>query len=89
MRLVEAGLFSSLFCGLIGLGTKFPPQFGHTPCNGPSTQLTQKVHSKVQMRAISEAGGKSQSQRSQFGLSSSMIHFLSVVGEYEAEYQFE
>jgi len=87
--LVDAGLFSSLFCGLIGLGEKFPPQFGHVPLSAPSTQSLQNVHSKVHMRALSESGGKSQSQRSQFGLSSSMIHFLSIVGEYQAEYQFE
>ncbi|MFZ6744570.1 ribonuclease HI family protein [Undibacterium sp. JH2W] len=47
------------------------------------------MHSKVQIRALAESGGKSQSQRSQFGLNSSMMYFLYVVSQYHAEYQFE
>src|SRR3569832_2319061 len=30
--------------GLIGRGTKLPPQFGHTPSNGPSAQSAQYWH---------------------------------------------
>ncbi|MDP1978008.1 hypothetical protein [Undibacterium sp.] len=41
------------------------------------------------MRALVDAGGKSQSQRSQFGLSASMMYFLFVLSRYHAEYQFE
>jgi hypothetical protein len=40
-------------------------------------QSTQKVHSKLQMRASAESGGRSRSQHSQFGFNNSMtIPFL-------------
>jgi hypothetical protein len=39
----------------------------------PSAQSRQNVHSKEQIRASSEAGGKSRSQHSQFGLNSSIV----------------
>ncbi|MBX9822801.1 MAG: enoyl-CoA hydratase/isomerase family protein [Afipia birgiae] len=55
--------------GLIGRGTKFPPQFGHTLPNTVSAQVTQNVHSNVQITASVLSGGKSLSQHSQFGLS--------------------
>jgi len=42
------------------------------PASRRVAQSTQKVHSKEQIRASVEAGGKSRSQRSQFGRSSSM-----------------
>lgn len=73
IRLVDAGLLTNLFAGLIGLRTNSPPQFGHFPCKILSTQLLQNVHSKEQMRASVEAGGKSLLQHSQLGLSSSMM----------------
>src|SRR5262245_61050296 len=58
--------------GRIGRGVKPPPQFGQT-FDSRSTQSTQNVHSKVQMRASSALGGRSRSQPSQLGLSSSAI----------------
>jgi hypothetical protein len=72
MRLVEAGCFVSNRAGLIGLGSKFPPQLRQTPCNTSSTHFRQKVHSNVHIIAWLESGGKSQSQISQFGRNSSI-----------------
>jgi hypothetical protein len=60
------------FDGRIGLGTNPPPQFGHVFFSIVSTQVAQKVHSYVQMRASVEAGGKALLQCSHVGLSSSM-----------------
>jgi hypothetical protein len=71
-RLVDAGLFFNALTGLMGRGTKLPPQFGHLLFRTPSTQLVQKVHSNVQMCASVDSGGKSLSQHSQFGLNSNM-----------------
>jgi hypothetical protein len=45
---------------------------GHLPCNGPSAQAAQKVHSNEQMRTSVLSGDKSLSQRSQLGLNSSI-----------------
>jgi len=59
--------------GRIGRGAKPPPQFGHTFASRVSTQSAQNVHSNVQMRASTQFGGKSRSQPSQLGLSSSAI----------------
>jgi hypothetical protein len=59
--------------GRIGRGAKPPPQFGQTFESRVSTQSAQKVHSKVQMRASTAFGGRSRSQLSQLGLSSSAI----------------
>ena len=67
---VVAGFFSSLAFGRIGRGQKPPPQFGHTFSSTDSTQVRQKVHSKVQIIASGESQGRSQSQCSQFGRSS-------------------
>jgi hypothetical protein len=72
-RLVDAGRVASKCAGRIGRGTKLPPQLGQTPCNTPSTHAAQKVHSNVQIRASALSGGKSRSQHSQFGLSSSIL----------------
>jgi hypothetical protein len=60
--------------GRIGREAKLPPQFGQTPFNAVSTQERQKVHSNVQIIASSADGGRSLSQHSQLGLSSSIIH---------------
>jgi hypothetical protein len=48
---------------------------GQTPFSAFSSQETQKVHSKEQMRASGESAGRSRSQHSQFGRSSSMLTF--------------
>src|SRR5688500_18520824 len=59
--------------GRIGRAVKPPPQFGQTFDRRWSTQSAQKVHSKVHIRASTEFGGRSRSQPSQLGLSSSAI----------------
>ena len=59
--------------GRIGRAAKPPPQFGQTLNSTLSTQSAQKVHSKLQIRASIDDGGKSRSQHSQLGLSSSAI----------------
>jgi hypothetical protein len=78
-RLVEGGRFATQspgrhsVAGRIGRGTKPPPQFGQTLKSTLSTQSAQNVHSYEQIRAIVDAGGRSLSQHSQFGRSSSAI----------------
>src|SRR5262247_2786952 len=78
-RLVEGGRFATespgrhSVAGRIGRGTKPPPQFGQTLKSMLSTQSAQNVHSYEQIRAIVDAGGRSLSQHSQFGRSSSAI----------------
>ena len=78
-RLVEGGRFATQspgrhsVAGRIGRGTKPPPQFGQTLKSTLSTQSAQNVHSYEQMRAVVDAGGRSLSQHSQFGRSSSAI----------------
>lgn len=75
MRLVEAGYFSSLLAGRSGRDTNSPPQFGQIPPSTVSTQVAQNVHSKVQILASNDSGGKSLLQHSQFGRNSSIIFF--------------
>jgi hypothetical protein len=58
--------------GRLGRGQKPPPQFGQTFASTSSTQVVQKVHSKLQMRASIESGGNAALQCSQLGLSSSI-----------------
>jgi hypothetical protein len=70
-RRVEAGWISRCCAGRIGLGCRFPPQFGQMPCNRLIAQPSQNVHSKVQTIASADSGGKSLSQHSQLGRSSS------------------
>jgi hypothetical protein len=73
MRFVEAGFLASIAAGRIGRLAKLPPQFGHTPFNTSVAQSAQKVHSNVQIIASTLSGGKSLSQHSQLGLSSSIV----------------
>jgi hypothetical protein len=73
IRLVDGGDFASFEAGRIGRGAKFPPQLGHWPLSFSFTQSRQNVHSNVQIIASVAAGGKSLSQHSQLGRSSSMI----------------
>ena len=68
-RSVDAGEVTSFAAERLGRATNSPPQLGHRPCNVPSTQVTQKVHSKEQMRASVDSGGRFLSQHSQFGRS--------------------
>jgi len=66
--------------GRMGRETKFPPQFGQRPFSFVSTQSLQNVHSKEQIIASSDSGGRSLSQHSQFGLSSNIEFYTSVHG---------
>jgi hypothetical protein len=77
MRRVDGGYFASFPGGRTGRGAKLPPQLGHTPLSRFSTQPRQKVHSKVQIIALVADGGKSMSQHSQLGRSSSIHACLS------------
>ena len=72
MRFDDAGYFASLAAGRIGLGEKLPPQFGQIPPSSDATHALQKVHSKVQIIASGESGGRSRPQLSQSGRSSSI-----------------
>jgi hypothetical protein len=72
MRLIEGGFLSSAEAGRTGRDVKFPPQFGQTPPSLLSTHSRQNVHSNVQIIASAAAGGKSLSQHSQLGRSSSI-----------------
>jgi hypothetical protein len=65
-------LSRQLVAGRIGLGTNPPPQFGQTFASTRSTQSAQKVHSKEQILASVDSGGKPLLQFSQVGLSSSI-----------------
>ena len=70
---MEAGNFANSSAGRTGRFTNSPPQLGHSPPSKRSaTQSAQKVHSKLQIIASSDSGGRSRSQHSQFGLSASM-----------------
>jgi len=81
MRRVEGGFFASFEAGRTGRGAKLPPQLGQTPPSLFSAQSRQKVHSKEQITASAADGGKSLSQHSQLGRSSSIasLHFSSIV----------
>ena len=59
-----------------GPGMKPPPQLGQTSPRTSRTQVSQNVHSKEQMRASSEAGGREVLQCSQVGRSSNTVRLL-------------
>src|SRR5919108_2362547 len=69
-RAVDAGWFNNSAGRRIGLRTSSPPQFGHTKPSFCEAQSRQNVHSKEQIYASFESGGRSRSQHSQFGRSS-------------------
>ena len=75
--MVEAGFLINDSAKRIGRETKLPPRLiyimGQRPFRFSSTQPLQKVHLKEQIIASPESGGRSLSQYSQFGLSSSMV----------------
>tara|TARA_B110000503_G_scaffold124939_1_gene191987 strand:- start:66 stop:455 length:390 start_codon:yes stop_codon:yes gene_type:complete len=75
-RLVEGGLRSSLLAGRRGRCTKSPPQLGQISLSLSVAQAVQKVHSKEQIRASVESDGRSLSQHSQDGRSSSTAKSL-------------
>ena len=78
-RFVEAGYLASFSAGRMGRRTSSPPQLGHLKWSFESAQLAQNVHSNVQMKACLESGGRSASQQSQPGLSSSIDLSLNAV----------
>jgi len=59
--------------GLRGRATSSPPQLGQLPFNMSIVQLVQKVHSKEQILASVDSGGRSLSQHSQLGRNSSIF----------------
>ena len=71
-RSAEAGNLASLAAGRRGRATSSPPQFGHCPRSTPLAHGSQNVHSKEQMRASADSGGRSRLQHSQFGRSRSI-----------------
>jgi hypothetical protein len=68
-RSLEAGNLPSLATGRRGRATSSPPQLGHCPRSTPLAHGSQNVHSKEQMRASADSGGRSRLQHSQFGRS--------------------
>jgi hypothetical protein len=72
MRRVDGGFAASLPEGRRGRGTSSPPQFGQMPPSLDSAHDAQNVHSNEQILAFVDSGGRSRSQHSQPGLSSSM-----------------
>jgi len=65
-------LLASLAAGRRGRRISSPPQFGQMKPSFEEAQVEQNVHSKEQISAFGESGGRSVSQHSQPGLSSSM-----------------
>lgn len=82
IRFVEGGRFATdnprrhSVAGRMGRGANPPPQFGQTLNSTLSTQSAQNVHSNVQIRAAVDEAGRSLSQHSQLGRSSSAIGSL-------------
>jgi len=70
---VDAGYFSNLLAGRMGRFSNPPPQFGQICCKTVSTQVVQKVHSKLQMCASLLSGGKALLQFSQVGFNINMF----------------
>ena len=58
--------------GRIGRRTNSPLQFGHLPCSTVATHCAQNVHSKEQIIASRDSGGRSLLQHSQLRRSCSM-----------------
>ena len=71
-RLVEAGCRNSRSAGRIGRPHEIAAAIRAAPPSTPSAQSRQNVHSYEQIRASTESGGRSRSQHSQFGRSSSI-----------------
>jgi hypothetical protein len=91
-RRVDAGWLASLAAARRGLASSSPPQLGQIPLRTVSAHEAQKVHSNEQMRAPGASGGRSLSQHSHPGLSSSMVTspkcgITKVSGEYSNDSQ--
>ena len=85
-RSVEAGFLASIASGRLGLGNNSPPQLGHNPASFVSVQSEQKVHSKEQILASVESGGRSRLQHSHPGLSWSMADSCFLDGSVLSQY---
>jgi hypothetical protein len=77
-RCEDAGYFSSFAAGLRGRLTSSPPQFGQRFFNNVSVHVRQNVHSKEQLSASCDSGGRSRLQHSQFGRNCSIYRELRV-----------
>lgn len=71
-RTVDAGFLSKAPAMRVGRLENDPPQFGQRPPSFDSTQVVQNVHSKEQIQASFESGGRSVLQHSQPGRICSM-----------------
>ena len=71
-RTVDAGFLSKAPATRVGRLENDPPQFGQRPPSFDSTQVVQNVHSKEQIQASFESGGRSVLQHSQPGRICSM-----------------
>jgi len=71
-RCIEAGYCPSSDAGRMGRGEKLPPQLGQRSAKTPEAHDRQNVHSKVQITASLDSGGKSVSQHSQLGFNLSI-----------------
>ena len=89
MRDFAGGLLASLLNGRRGRTSSSPPQLGHLPPRTLSAQMLQNVHSNEQIRASLESGGRSLSQHSQPGRSSSIevSRLLGLPYQTDAEWQ--
>ena len=74
-RVADGGLLANLSAGRRGRLTSSPPQLGQIPSNLLSAHAAQNVHSNEQIFASFASGGRSLSQHSQPGLSSSMTNY--------------
>jgi hypothetical protein len=72
-RFVDAGNFCKPCNGRTGRRTSSPEQFGHRPFSFVFRHVSQNVHSNEQMNAVGDSGGRSLSQHSQLGRSSSIF----------------
>lgn len=71
--MVDAGYFPSKLAGRMGRGCRLPSQLGHWLCKILAAQSAQKVHSKLQITASVEEGGRALPQFSQQGRSWSIL----------------
>jgi hypothetical protein len=71
--------------GRTGLRTNSPPQLGHLLFTRVRTQSEQNVHSKEQIIASLESGGRSRLQHSQLGFMSSIVFHPLVWGNHSRQ----
>jgi hypothetical protein len=71
-RSLDGGYLANKPASRRGRASSSPPQLGHVPRRCSRAQRLQTVHSKLQIIASPESGGRSVAQHSQQGLSFSM-----------------